>query len=114
LRELVAEAVEARTQLRDDVIKITDDLRQRVHDRAALAATEMREVLERKFVSQLAEVEKRADDAEARARAAETVASELRGQIRDEAVRLADDLRQRAHDVTAAARYPLAPGTSRR
>jgi hypothetical protein len=102
-RALEFAIVELRGAVRDDVAKASCDLRQQARDAAAVVAVEMREMIEARFASQLAELEKRADAAEARARAAETALTELRGEIRDDAIRVSDDLRMRVRDAATAA-----------
>jgi hypothetical protein len=88
--------------LRDDVIRLGDDLRARVCDASVAATIELRSELESKFAARLAESDKRAEVAEERARAAETGLIELRGVIRDDVIRLSDELRERARDAAAA------------
>jgi hypothetical protein len=102
LQRIEAGVTEARAQLRDDVLKLGDDLRDRMRDAAAVVSVETREQLEAKFASQLAEVEKRAEAAEERARVAETGVTELRRLVRNDVIRLSNDLRERTCDAAAA------------
>jgi hypothetical protein len=101
-RRLAAQVTEESARLRDDTIKLGNDLRLRTRDAAAASTVELREQLEAKFLSQLAASEKRADAVEERARAAETGLTELRGSVRSDAIRLFDDLRERMRDAAAA------------
>jgi hypothetical protein len=102
MKEAEAALTELRMAVRGDVIAAADDLRQRVLDTSAGAVVELRSELDSKFEARLAESERRAERTEARAQAAETALTELRGLVRNDVIQLSDDLRERTRDAAAA------------
>jgi hypothetical protein len=100
-RGLEAAIAELRQQIRDDAIRLADDLRGRARDASLAATTELRSKLESTFATGRMEAEKRAERAEERTRALEIAMVELRGAVRDDVVKASGDLRQQARDASA-------------
>jgi hypothetical protein len=101
-RALEAAIAELRQQIRDDAIRVADDLRARTRDASLAATTGLRSELESNFAARLAETEKRAERAEEGARALEMAMVELRDAVRDDVATASGDLRQQAHDSAVA------------
>jgi hypothetical protein len=109
-RALEAAIAELRRQVSNDAIRLAGDLRARTRDASLAATTELRSDLESKVTARLAGAEKRAEEAEAlandhraRVRKLEAEVTEARAQLREDAIKLGDDLRARVRDTMAAA-----------